>query len=171
MKRPAAAPRKLKLTGKESSATSAVSHWLLKSEPSDYSIDDLQREGVTAWDGVRNAVARANMRKMKVGDLAFFYHSSAGKDTAIVGTVRVRRLAYPDPVDERWCCVDVEFVSKFKMPISLSNLKELAKNPAGAAISGLSLFRQPRLSVVPVSKQEWTFLSTGSALKALENLA
>merc|ERR1712061_517352 len=104
--------------------------------------------------------ARSNLRKMRVGDLALFYHSSAGKDTAIVGIVRVHKPSYPDPIDDRWCCVDVEYVNKFKVPITLSNLKALAKSPAGAAISDLGLFRQPRLSVVPLSKQEWQFLST-----------
>ena len=148
------AKRKLPVAG--SSAAPAVAqlaqYWLLKSEPDDYSIDMLQQDGSTCWDGVRNAVARRNLRTMRAGDRCLFYHSSCGKDVGIVGTCSVKRAAYPDPSDEKWAVVDVSFGVKFAAALLLPALKA----EQDGCLSGLSLFRQPRLSVQPVSRHHYT---------------
>ena len=123
-------------------------HWLLKSEPDDYSIDDLARDSWTVWDGVRNAVARKNLRAMRVGDECIYYHSSCGKHVGAVGTCRVKREAYADPADDKWVVVDVTFQSKFQDLLSLPALKAEQEG----ALSGCVLFSQPRLSVQPLSE-------------------
>lgn len=105
---------------------------------------------------------------MRLGDLALFYHSSAGKQTGIVGTVRVVREAYPDPVDESWACVDIEYVSELAQPLLLQELKELVRRPEGAPIAEMTLFRQSRLSVQPVPIECWHFLTNGTALRMIE---
>ena len=133
------------------SSSDAQQFWLLKSEPDDYSIDALKREGSTCWDGVRNAVARKNLRLMKLGDECLFYHSSCGKNVGVVGTCRVQRTAYPDPADEKWSVVDVAFSSKLEIPILLPLLKE----KKDGKLSGMALFSQPRLSVQPVSTEHY----------------
>ena len=96
--------------------------WLLKSEPSDYSISQLASEGTTVWDGVRNAVARKNLRAMAVGDRCLFYHSSC-KQIGVVGEASVCRTAYPDPADEKWAVVDIRFVAAWDELVSLEKLK------------------------------------------------
>ena len=121
--------------------------WLLKSEPDDYSIDHLIRDSWTCWDGVRNVVARKNLRAMRAGDACLFYHSSCGKMVGVVGTCQVKRAAYPDPADEKWAVVDVSFGSKFDSPLLLPALKA----EADGRLQGMVLFTQPRLSVQPVS--------------------
>ena len=146
----------------------ARKYWLLKTEPSSYSIDDLQQEPdqTTFWDGVRNYQARNFMRdEMSIGDLAIFYHSNA-KPAAAVGIVRIVAEAYPDPTswdprnkhfDEkstpqnpRWFMVDVKFVARFPQPIPLETLREVK------ALQDMELLRKgSRLSVQPVRKKEF----------------
>ena len=148
--------------------STGCSYWLLKSEPDEYSIADMQKDGRTRWDGIRSAAARASLRRMAVGDAALFYHSSAGpKLTGIVGEVRIVREAYPDPVDESWACVDIEFVRSFETPLPLRDLKLLAQRPEGAPIASMALLKQPRLSVQPVPAASWAFLTGGAALRAI----
>jgi predicted RNA-binding protein with PUA-like domain len=126
--------------------------WLLKSEPDVFSWDMLVARGRAGepWTGVRNYLARNNMRAMKVGDLAFFYHSNIGKE--VVGIARVIALAHPDPDDETgtWECVDVEAVSPLRQPVTLADVK------ANPALSGMALVTSMRLSVQPVTPSEWT---------------
>jgi predicted RNA-binding protein with PUA-like domain len=146
-------------------------YWLLKSEPDDYSIGNLEADIRTRWDGIRSAAARANLRRMQVGDLALFYHSSAGpKLTGIVGEARIVREAYPDPIDESWACVDIEFVRAIETPLLLRDLKLLAQRPEGAPIASMALFKQSRLSVQPVPTLSWAFLTGGAALRAIAAL-
>src|SRR5579864_4708892 len=97
-----------------------MNHWLMKSEPDVFSIDHLRRKNVAGWDGVRNYQARNNLRAMRRGDLAFFYHSSTAIP-AIVGVMEVVREAYPDPTAKEpgWVQVDVKFRKAFPIPISL----------------------------------------------------
>ena len=124
-------------------------HWLMKSEPDELSILDLQRLGKTRWDGVRNYQARNNLQQMKKGDEVFFYHSNEGKE--IVGIAKVSKEAYQDPTttDERWVCVDLKPVKKLKNPVTLAQLKAEKK------LANLALVKQGRLSVFPVSEEEW----------------
>lgn len=116
-------------------------YWLMKSEPGSYSIDDLARENVAMWDGVRNYQVRNMIRdELRVGDVAFFYHSNAGSETGVVGRMQIEKAAYPDPTqfdpesehpdpksdpeNPRWLCVDVRFVAKFPRVVTLSELKD-----------------------------------------------
>ncbi|ARU90319.1 EVE domain-containing protein [Pseudomonas sp. M30-35] len=139
--------------------------WLMKSEPDEFSIHDLQRLKVARWDGVRNYQARNFMRSMKAGDLFFFYHSSC-PEPGIAGIARISRAAYPDPtaLDKKshyfdakataeknpWSAVDVEFVEAFKQVIQLSDLK------AQHALLELPLVQKgSRLSVMPVQETHW----------------
>ncbi len=128
-----------------------MAYWLMKSEPDTFSINDLQREGVAGWDGVRNYQARKNMRAMRTGDRAFFYHSSA-KPSAIVGVMEVVREAYPDPTAEKpgWDAVAVKFVKKFAQPLTLEAIRLLP------ALQSMVLVKNSRLSVQPITEQEWT---------------
>lgn len=123
-------------------------YWLLKSEPSTYSIDDLIRDKQTRWDGVRNYQARNNMKAMKIGDECFFYHSAI-KTPAIVGMMRVVKLYEVEEDAPQFGCVTVEFVRALKNPITFSSIKE---NPA---LQNLPLLKQSRLSVMPISATEW----------------
>jgi predicted RNA-binding protein with PUA-like domain len=129
-----------------------MSYWLLKSEPSSYSWDQLVVDGRTHWDGVRNAQALNNLRAMHLGDRAFFYHSNEGKQ--IVGVVKVVRAFYTDPGDKsgKLGMVDIEAIAPAASPVTLSAMR------ATPALSGLSLLKQSRLSVCPVSETEWTTL-------------
>lgn len=142
----------------------AKRYWLMKSEPDVYSVDDLERDGSTHWDGVRNYRARNNMRSMAVGDDVLFYHSNA-KPPGVVGIARVCREAYPDPSqfdpsskyfdaksaedDPRWDMVDVEFVAKADRTVALPEIK------AEAALAEMELVRYGRLSVQAVTKSEF----------------
>jgi len=147
-----------------------VQHWLLKSEPTCFSIDDLRRakKKTTSWDGVRNYQSRNFLRAMKVGDRAFFYHSSCDPP-AVVGVVEVVREAYPDPTawdpdDDHfdakaspenpvWSMVDVKLVEVFSSPVPLHQLR------AVKALAGLELLRRgSRLSVHPVTAAEFRVL-------------
>jgi predicted RNA-binding protein with PUA-like domain len=126
-----------------------VAYWLLKSEPSAYSWDRLVADRGTHWDGVRNAQALNNMRGMKPGDRAFFYHSNQGKD--IVGVAEIVRGFYPDPNDKsgKLGMVDVRPVIAAARPVTLAQMK------ANPELAGMALLRQSRLSVCPVSEREW----------------
>jgi predicted RNA-binding protein with PUA-like domain len=126
-----------------------MAHWLLKSEPSAYSWDRLVGDGRTNWDGVRNAQALNNMRAMKPGEHAFFYHSNAGKD--IVGVAEIVRGFYPDPNDQsgKLGMVDIKPLTAAARPVTLAEMK------AKPELAGMSLLRQSRLSVCPVTDQEW----------------
>jgi predicted RNA-binding protein with PUA-like domain len=123
----------------------ARQHWLIKSEPDSYPYAKLVKDGRTTWDGVRNFQARNNLRAMKEGDLAFFYHSNVGKE--VVGVARVLRDAYPDPTapGEDWSAVDFAPAFELKKPVTLETMK---KDPK---LEGLELIKRGRLSVVPVS--------------------
>ena len=146
-----------------------IKYWLMKSEPSAYSIDDLQREGKTHWEGIRNYQARNYMRDdMQIGDLMLFYHSNA-KPAAVVGVGRVCSKPYPDffswdagshyfdpkssPENPRWFMVDVEFVEKFSQTISLGELKAHPK------LQGLLVIKRGmRLSIQPVIKEHFEMI-------------
>jgi predicted RNA-binding protein with PUA-like domain len=146
-----------------------MQYWLFKSEPSEYSIDDLRREQVDHWDGVRNHQARNMMRdQMKQGDLAFFYHSNCA-DTGIVGIMSIAREGYPDhtafdPNDKHydpksdpdrpcWYMVDVRFERRLKRTITL---RELKTHPE---LADMALVRKGnRLSIMPVTAQQWDLI-------------
>jgi predicted RNA-binding protein with PUA-like domain len=123
----------------------AGGYWLIKSEPDVYAYAQLVKDGKTVWDGVRNFMARNNLRAMKEGDLVFFYHSNVGKE--IVAVARVVREAYPDPKakGEDWSAVDVAPAFPLKKPVTLADIKKDAK------LAGFQLITHSRLSVVPVS--------------------
>jgi len=141
-------------------------HWLMKSEPGEFSIDDLERVGVEPWDGVRNYQARNFMRdQMTPGDRAFFYHSNC-KTPAIVGMMEIAGAAYPDPTafdpqdphydpksdpdNPTWMLVDVRFVRKLDNPVTLQRMKR------EAALQGMQLLKRGnRLSVFPVDRPHW----------------
>ena len=127
-----------------------ANYWLLKSEPSDYSIAMMQKEQRTVWDGVRNAVAQKNMRSMAVGDRCLFYHSSC-KLIGIVGLVSVCRAAYDDPTDGKYSVVDVQHEETWPQLLSLDTLKMHKET----TLNGLALLRMPRLSVQPVSRAHY----------------
>jgi predicted RNA-binding protein with PUA-like domain len=124
----------------------------VKSEPDAFSWEQQVENGVEPWTGVRNHMARNNLRAMAVGDQAFFYHSNIGK--AIVGIVEVARAAYPDPTADGgdWVCVDMRAVGPMPQPVTLAAIK------ADPAFADFPLVRQSRLSVVPVEKQYWDLL-------------
>ena len=131
-----------------------MNYWLLKSEPDVWSIEQQIKAGFkgATWDGVRNYQAANNLRKMKNGDLCFFYHSNIGKE--IVGIVKVIKSAFIDKTDKkkRFVAVQVRFVSKFKRSISLEKIKENKK------ISHLALIKQSRLSVMPIDYKSWKII-------------
>ena len=131
-----------------------MNYWLLKSEPDVWSIEQQKKAGIkgAAWDGVRNYQAANNLRKMKKGDLCFFYHSNIGKE--IVGIVKVIKSAFIDKTDKkkRFVAVQVRFVSKFKTAISLEKIKENRR------ISHLPLIKQSRLSVMPIDYKSWKII-------------
>ena len=131
-----------------------MNYWLLKSEPDVWSIEQQKKAGIkgAAWDGVRNYQAANNLRKMKNGDLCFFYHSNIGKE--IVGIVKVVKSAFIDKTDKkkRFVAVQVRFVSKFKSAISLEKIKKNTK------ISHLPLIKQSRLSVMPIDYKSWKII-------------
>jgi predicted RNA-binding protein with PUA-like domain len=124
-------------------------HWLVKSEPYKYSFEALVKDGQTSWDGVRNFEARNNLRAMKRGDLLLFYHSNEGK--AVVGVAKVAREAYPDATaeDGDWSVVDVSPVKALASPVSLDVIR------ADKALANMQLLRRSRLSVVPVTPEEF----------------
>ena len=137
-----------------------MAYWLIKSEPSSYSWDQLVADGRTHWDGVRNAQALNNLRAMKLGDRAFFYHSNEGKE--IVGVVEVVRSFYPDPGDksDKLGMVDVQPLMAAAVKVGLPAMR------AKPELSELSLLRQSRLSVCPVSTGEWNVLCAMAGIPA-----
>lgn len=142
----------------------AKKYWLMKSEADVYSIDDLERDGRTLWDGVRNYQARNNMQEMSVGDRVLYYHSRQNP-SAVVGVAEVVREAYPDPTqfdpdskyfdeksdeeDPRWWLVDITFVRKLDRPVSLHEIKDRS------SLSDMVLVNNSRLSVQPVKKSAY----------------
>lgn len=123
--------------------------WLMKSEPDAYSWDDLVAEGEGTWDGVRNHLAARNLRTMKEGDLAFFYHSNIGLE--IVGVITISKGGIADPTDPegKWAAVKVRPVEKLKRPVTLKQIK------ATPELADMELIRQSRLSVSAVKPDEW----------------
>ena len=127
-----------------------MSLWLVKADPvSDYSYDDLVRDGRTDWDGVRNYQARNNLKAMMVGDLVLMYHSQSEK--RVVGVGRIARAAYQDPTtdDDRWVAVEIEPVEKLGEPVTLSAIKDTL------GLQGMVLVKHSRLSVMPVAREEF----------------
>lgn len=140
----------------------ARQHWLIKSEPNAYSFDQLVKDRRTRWDGVRNFTARNNLRAMKEGDLAFFYHSNVGKE--IVGVAVVVKEAYPDPTakGEDWSAVDFGPSFPLKKPVSLEVMR---KDPA---LKDFQLLTHSRLSVVPVSPAHFAHILTLAETKGFK---
>src|SRR5687768_1133994 len=126
-----------------------MAYWLVKSEPSTYSFDQLLKDKITTWDGVRNYAARNHLKAMKKNDEVLFYHSNEGLE--IVGIAKVAKEAYPDPTtDEKaWVVVDLKPHSRLKKPVSLVQIK------ADKRLSDMALVRLGRLSVQPVTEAEW----------------
>ena len=129
-----------------------INYWLLKSEPSTWSWEDQVKAGIEMWDGVRNYQARNNLMSMKKKDLCFFYHSVSEK--LIIGIVEVIKEHYPDPTDKtgRFVVVDVKAKKKLKREVSLEEIKNTPK------LSDIALIKQSRLSVMPLSKNEWDLI-------------
>jgi predicted RNA-binding protein with PUA-like domain len=124
-------------------------NWLFKEEPSNYSFDNLARDGKTSWTGVRNPLAQKHLRSVAKGDRIFFYHT--GSEKAVVGVAKAAAAAYPDPADKsgKLYAVDVLPVRKLKQPVTLAAVK------ADKFFASFPLTRMPRLSVMPVSDEEW----------------
>jgi predicted RNA-binding protein with PUA-like domain len=128
-----------------------MAYWLAKSEPSTYSWDQLVKDKQTVWDGVRNYAARLHLRAMKKGDEVLFYHSNEG--TEIVGIAKVAKEAYQDPsTKDDWSAVDLKPHKKLKKPVSLAQVK------ADKRLANMALVRLGRLSVQPVTDQEWKII-------------
>ena len=129
-----------------------INYWLLKSEPSTWSWEDQVKAGIEMWDGVRNYQARNNLMNMKKKDLCFFYHSVSEK--LIIGIVEVVKEHYPDPTDKtgRFVVTDVKAKKKLKRAISLEEIKTTPK------LSSIALIKQSRLSVMPLTKNEWDII-------------
>ena len=132
-----------------------MNYWLLKSEPNVWSIDQQKKVGSkgAAWDGVRNYQAANNLKKMKMNDQCFFYHSNIGKE--IVGIVKVIKTSFVDKTDKerKFVAVQVRFVKKLKRPVTLENIKK------NKALSHLGLIKQSRLSVMPVDSKSWKIIN------------
>lgn len=126
--------------------------WLVKTEPGDYSVDDFERDGSTAWTGVRNALAQQNLRKMEPGDAVLIYHSGADKQIVALG--EVTKTSFIDPTDPKGksAAVDLKFVKRFAKPVALAQIKKEAR------LAELALVRISRLSVMPVSEPHWKLL-------------
>ncbi len=147
-----------------------MNYWLMKSEPESYSIDDLKRDKIEPWSGVRNYQVRNMMRdQMQKGDMALFYHSSAGKETGVVGVMKIAKSAYTDatqfdpksiyfdekssPENPRWLCVDVKFVKKFSRIVTLTEIKQQK------VLEDLPILKQgSRLSIVPLTDKQFEFI-------------
>jgi predicted RNA-binding protein with PUA-like domain len=131
----------------------APATWLMKSEPAKYGFDDLVRDGKTTWDGVRNAQAAIFLRTMKLGDQVFFYHSVTG--LCVAGVARVVREAFLDPTDPagRFVAVEIAPVRALPHPVTLAQLR------AAPGLAGMTMFRQFRLSVTPITPEEWAIIT------------
>ncbi len=136
----------------ETKRGNAMAYWLMKSEPGEWSWDDQVQKRTTGWTGVRNYQATNNMKAMKRGDRAFFYHSVDEK--SIVGVVEVTKTYHPDPSDDtgRWGMVEVKAVKAVKRPVTLAEIRAHPK------LQQLALVRQSRLSVMPIGEKEWGIL-------------
>ncbi len=143
---------KKKISDLISPPSGAGGYWLIKSEPFKYSWDQFEKDGKTFWDGVRNYQARNNLKAMKKGDLLFWYHSNEGME--IVGIAQVVKEHYQDPTteDPNWVVVDVKPFKKLKKPVSLAQVK------AAPSLSQMALVRLGRLSVQPVTEDEWNIV-------------
>ena len=126
-----------------------MAYWLVKSEPSVYSYDQLEKDGHTVWNGVRNYAARLHLRGMKKGDEVLYYHSM--EELEIVGIAKVSKEAYQDPTtdDDKWVAVDLKPFKKLKKPVSLDQIKKDKR------LKEMALVRISRLSVQPVTEKEW----------------
>ena len=143
-----------------------MAYWLMKSEPDVFSFTDLMNKPVEEWHGVRNFTARNNMKAMKVGELAFFYHSNIGKE--IVGIMKVVALAHPDSTAEPndkgkvvWECVDVVGVEALPKPVTLEDVKHMP------GLENMALIKLSRLSVQPVTPEEWEIVCKAGGLKKI----
>ena len=141
-----------------------MAYWLMKSEPDVFSFTDLMNKPVEEWHGVRNFTARNNMKAMQLGDLSFFYHSNIGKE--IVGIMKVVKLAHPDSTAEPndkgkvvWECVDVVGVEALPKPVTLETIK------VTPALANMALVKLSRLSVQPVTHEEWATVCRMGGLK------
>jgi len=137
-----------------------MNHWLLKSDPETYSWAHLIRDGRSDWNGVRNHEAANNLRAMKRGDRAFFYHS--GAEPAIVGIVEIAKASYPDPTDAsgRFVTVDIAPLAPAKEPVTLAAIK------AAPGLKTMALIRQSRLSVQPITAAEWRAICAMAGIPA-----
>lgn len=126
-----------------------MNYWLIKSEPFKYAWETFEKEGRTFWDGVRNYQARNNLKQMQLNDLALFYHSNEGK--SVVGIARIVKEAYQDPTttETQWVVVEVEPVQALPKPVTLADMK------AEPELQNMGLLRQPRLSVIALSRTEF----------------
>ena len=129
-----------------------MAYWLVKSEPSSYSWEQLEKEKQTAWTGIRNYAARNHLRAMKKSDEVLYYHSNEGLE--IVGIAKVSKEAYQDPTTEEtaWVCVDIKPHKKLKKPVSLDSIKKENR------LKDMALVRIGRLSVQPVTEKEWSVI-------------
>ena len=138
-----------------------MSYWLLKSEPNTWSIEQQKKIGTkgVVWDGVRNYQAANNLKKMKKGDLCFFYHSNIGKE--IVGIVEIIKTAFIDPTDKqkKFVAVQVKYKKMLEKPVSLENIKK------NKHLRHLSLIKQNRLSVMPIDSKSWKILNKMSNIR------
>jgi predicted RNA-binding protein with PUA-like domain len=132
-------------------------HWMVKSEPASYSWEQFTKDGHAAWTGVRNFQARNNLRAMKTGDVVLFYHSVTGKE--VVGIAKVAREAYPDPTTDEpgWDCVDLEPAKPLKKSVTLAAIK------TAPALKDIALLKQSRLSVMPLTAEEYAVILKLSA--------
>ena len=153
--------RKSKIFKRCRSKDLIMNYWLLKSEPDVWSIGQQIKSGLrgSMWDGVRNYQAANNLRKMKKGDMCFFYHSNIGKE--IVGIVKVLKEAYPDPTDKskRFVAVQVRFEKKLESPVSLESIKKTRE------LKDLQLIKQSRLSVMPIDTKHWKIILKMSKIR------
>lgn len=124
-----------------------MNYWLMKSEPSVYSYDDLAKDKKTTWDGVRNYTARNNLKAMKKGDMALIYHSM--EDKAVVGIAKISKEHFPDPKDANWVAVEIAPFKKLKNPVTLAQIK------ADKRLANMALVKLSRLSVQPVKPEEF----------------
>lgn len=124
-----------------------MNYWLVKQEPTAYSWDDFVKDGKTDWTGVRNFNARLFLKEMKKGDKVYFYHSVVGKE--VVGIAEVAKEAFPDPTDTAWHAVELKPVKALKKSVTLEHIK------ANKSLANIYLVRQPRFSVMPLTKDEY----------------
>lgn len=137
-----------------------MNYWLMKSEPSTYSFEQLVKDKRTSWNGVRNFQASSNLKAMKIGDRALFHHS--GEGPAVVGIAEICKLYYPDPTDEsgRFGMVDVKPVAAFKTLVALVDIKKEPK------LKDMVLVKNSRLSVQPVTPEQWKIVCAMGGVKA-----